>query len=266
MASPNQITVSQLMRLIGTPDCPILLDVCIDEDFAADPRLIPGAKRYPFDQISDVVSSLAAKKVVVICQRGKKLSAGVSALLRAEGIDAEYLEGGNFAWRDAGAPLLPAFTQSSTSFQEATLWVTRHRPKIDRVACPWLIRRFVDRDAKFMFVAPDDVELVAEKFGAIPFDIADAHFGHRGEYCTFDTMLSEFELEIAPLKILSQIVRGADTNQPELSKQSDGLLAMSLGLSRMYKDDLCQMEAGFLFYDALFRWARDASNETHECA
>ena len=194
MASPTQITVSQLHKLIGTPECPTLIDVCIDEDFNDDPRLIPSARRHPFPDILELVPELTGKRVVIICQKGKKLSSGASALLRSAGIAAESLEGGNYEWRDAGLPLVPVDKIPPLNSQGHTLWVTRHRPKIDRIACPWLIRRFVDPRAQFLFVAPSDVLDVAEKFNATPFDVEDvfwSHRGDRGEFCTFDTMVEE---------------------------------------------------------------------------
>ncbi|MBX2885148.1 MAG: chromate resistance protein [Granulosicoccus sp.] len=145
-----------------------------------------------------------------------------------------------------------------------TLWVTRLRPKIDRIACPWLIRRFVDRHAEFLFVSASSVTAVAEKFSAIPFDIEDVYWSHRGDQCTFDTMISEFGLASEALERLATIVRAADTNRHELAPEAAGLLAASLGLSRMYADDLQQLEAGMGLYDAFYRWSRDAVNEGHD--
>jgi len=141
--------------------------------------------------------------------------------------------------------------------------VTRARPKIDRIACPWLIRRFVDPRAVFLFVPPSDVVQVAEQFGGAPFDIEDVFWSHRGDTCTFDTMIEEFALAIPPLLRLATMVRAADTARLELSPEAPGLLAASLGLSRMYADDLEQLEAGMLLYDALYRSCRDAADETH---
>jgi hypothetical protein len=144
-----------------------------------------------------------------------------------------------------------------------TVWVTRARPKVDRIACPWLIRRFVDPDAVFLFVASAEVAGVAERFGAAPFDVEGAFWSHRGELCTFDVMVDEFGLATDPLLRLATIVRGADTARPDLAPEAPGLLAASLGLSRMYSDDLQQLEAGMALYDAFFRWCRDAVDETH---
>ena len=134
---------------------------------------------------------------------------------------------------------------------------------MDRVACPWLIRRFVDPAAVFLFVAPSEVSAVAERFGAAPFDVEGVEWSHRGGLCTFDTMLREWGLETEALARLAAIVRGADTARFDLAPQAAGLLAASLGLSRMHRDDLRQLEAGMALYDAFYRWCRDATEETH---
>lgn len=264
MPSPTEITVSQLNRLIGTPQAPVIVDVCIDEDFHEDPRLIPTAIRHPFKNIEELGSRLQGERVVVICQKGKKLSQGAAALLRNKGVQAETLEGGNFAWRDAGAPLVPVMAIPGEMTSGGTRWVTRHRPKIDRIACPWLIRRFVDPAATFMFVAPGEVLDVADRYDATPFDIEDVLWSHRGEQCTFDVMVEAFKLASEPLNRVADIVRGADTNRHDLAPEAAGLLAVSLGLSRMYRDDLAQLDAGMVIYDALYRWARDATSEGHD--
>ncbi|MDH3388851.1 MAG: sulfurtransferase/chromate resistance protein, partial [Gammaproteobacteria bacterium] len=256
MPSPNEITVAQLSRLIGTPAAPVVIDVRIDDDFAEDPDLIPTALRHPHHDIAALAPQLAGRQVVVYCQKGKKISQGAMALLRNHRVKAEALEGGHFAWRDAGEALLPAAKIPRQQATGRSVWVTRHRPKIDRMACPWLIRRFVDARAQFLFVAPAEVAGVAEKFDATPFDIEGVFWSHRGDSCTFDTMLEEFRLETDALLKLATIVRGADTDRPELAPQSAGLLAASLGLSRMYRDDLEQVDAGMLLYDAFYRWAR----------
>ena len=264
MPSPTEITVPQLSRLLGTDSAPSIVDLRIDEDFELDPDLIPTARRHPFDDLESLVPRLVDKRVVVYCQKGKKISQGATSLLRARGIAAETLEGGHFAWRDAGGMLVPAAKIPVAGTRKNTRWVTRHRPKIDRMACPWLIRRFVDPDAEFLFVAPGEVLAVAEKFDATPFDVEEVFWSHRGEHCSFDTMLEEFRLSSPPLQQLATIVRGADTNRPELAPQCAGLLAASLGLSRIYRADHQQIDAGMLLYDAFYRWARDASKETHD--
>jgi rhodanese-related sulfurtransferase len=259
MPGPNQITPAQLSRLIGTPDAPAIVDVRIPEDIAADPRLVPGAFTLPHGAADPAPDRLRGRRVVVVCQRGLKLSEGVAALLRAQGIAAEVLAGGSLAWAAAGLPMVPL-----AALPPRPLWVTRHRPRIDRIACPWLIRRFVDPAARFLFVAPSEVQAVADRFGATAFDIPGTHWSHRGDLCTFDVMLSEFGLSTPALDRLALVVRGADTNRHDLAPQAAGLLALSVGLSRMFRDDLAQLEAGMTIYDALYRWARDGADEGHD--
>lgn len=264
MPSPDQITVAQLRRLVGTPNCPPIIDVRIDEDFNANPWLIPTARRHSHDSIDELAPTLCGQRAVVVCHKGKKLSEGAAALLRNAGVAAEKLVGGAVAWREAGAILIPADNIPQRNRRGQTLWVTRHRPKIDRIACPWLIRRFVDPAAQFLFVSPAEVADVADRFGATPFDTEDGFWSHRGERCTFDTMIEEFALQSDALDRLATIVRGADTNRHDLAPEAAGLLAASLGLSRMYKNDLEQLDAGMLLYDAMYRWARDAVDEGHD--
>ncbi len=264
MAAPNEITVPQLLRLIGLPDAPVIVDISIDPDFADDPYLIPGSFRHPHTDLAGLKERLAGRPCVVTCQRGIKLSQGLVARLHADGMQAEYLSGGMYGWRDhAGAPRVPAAVLPAPT-DGATLWVTRHRPKIDRIACPWLIRRFIDPDARFLFVSPAEVMGVADRYGATPFDVEDVFWSHRGPKCTFDTMLDEFALHTDALDTLATVIRAADTNTHDTSPQAAGLLALSVGLSRQYRNDQAQLEAGMTLYDALYRWARDGVDEGHD--
>jgi rhodanese-related sulfurtransferase len=263
MSSYTSISPDKLSRLIGTANAPTLIDVRSDEDFAADPRLIPGARRRSHLDVEDWGSGLAGQSAVVICQKGQKLSEGTAAWLRHGRVAAEILEGGQLGWTQAELPTVPAGKIPKRDGRGRTIWVTRERPKIDRIACPWLIRRFVDPAAVFLFVASPEVEAVAERFGATPFDIENVFWSHRGELCTFDVMVREFGLSTPPLERLATMVRAADTARLELSPEAPGLLAASLGLSRMYDDDLEQLNAGLLLYDAFYRWCRDATKETH---
>ena len=268
MSSMNSIPVEKLARLIGVPHGPTLVDVRTAEDFAADPRFIPGAIRRPYETASEWTQEFSGRAVVVICQKGQKLSEGVAAWLRHHGAcSAETLAGGHEAWRAADFPLVAEAKLPPRDAKGRTVWVTRARPKVDRIACPWPIRRFVDPAAVFLFVAPPEVLGVAEHFAAAPFDIEgdNVFWTHRGELCTFDVMVQEFGLgDVEPLARLALIVRGADTARPDLAPEAAGLLAASLGLSRMHDDDLAQLDAGMALYDALFRWARDAVDERHD--
>jgi rhodanese-related sulfurtransferase len=263
MPSFASIAPDKLARLLGSARSPVIIDVREDEALDADKRLIPASVHLPYASAEQWAAAYRGKLVAVSCQRGKKLAEGAAAWLRHYGADAEVVEGGFEAWRDAGLPLVPLAAMPKRNATGSTVWVTRSRPKIDRIACPWLIRRFVDPSAVFLFVAPAEVNAVAERFGATPFDVNGVYWSHRDELCTFDVMVSEFGLTSEPLSRLAAIVRGADTNRLDLAPEAAGLLAISLGLSRMFADDLEQLDAGVLIYDALYRWSRDATDETH---
>ncbi len=263
MSSNISISAAQLSKLIGLPDAPVIIDVRIPDDVAADPRRLPGSDSRSHTDVSVWANAYAGQRVVVSCQRGLKLSEGVAAWLRHHGVAAENLTGGFEAWRDAGGLLLRGAALPPRDAAGRSVWVTRTRPKVDRIACPWLIRRFVDRHAVFLFVSPSEVAAVAERFAATPFDIEGVFWSHRGERCSFDVMVEEFGLATPALDRLAAIVRAADTATLETVPEAAGFLAASLGLSRMFRDDLAQLDAGMLLYDAMYRWCRDASEETH---
>jgi hypothetical protein len=143
-------------------------------------------------------------------------------------------------------------------------WITRERPKIDRIACPWLITRYIDAGAEFLFVPAADVHRIAAETGAIPFDVEGVELSHVGPLCSFDALLSKYALDRNPALIrLARIVRGADTARLDLAPQCAGLLAISFGLSRMFADDHEQLRHGLLIYDALLAWLEQAPDETH---
>ncbi len=142
-------------------------------------------------------------------------------------------------------------------------WITRERPKIDRIACPWLIKRFIDPQAEFLFVPTEKVFSIAQASGAIPYDIPGAELSHVGELCSFDAFLRHYGLNAPALAQLAVIVRGADTDRHALAPQCAGLLAISLGLSRNFSDDHVMLAHGMVMYDALYAWCRDAQGETH---
>ncbi|MBH5371676.1 chromate resistance protein ChrB domain-containing protein [Bradyrhizobium glycinis] len=263
MSTFTTISSDKMARLIGTANAPVLIDVRTEQDFAADRRLIPGSIKLSHDNVADWGGAFAGRRVVVSCLRGEKLAQGTAAWLRQLGAQAETLEGGFEGWKAAKLPLVDTRKLPPRDAKGRTVWVTRARPKVDRIACPWLIRRFVDPGAVFLYVAPSEVVAVGERFGAAPFDIENVFWSHRGELCTFDVMIEEFGIATPPLLRLATLVRGADTARPELAPEAPGLLAASLGLSRMYDDDLEQLEAGMLLYDAFYRWCRDATTETH---
>ena len=141
-------------------------------------------------------------------------------------------------------------------------WVTRERPKIDRIACPWLIARFIDEQPEFLYVPSDQVLRVAGETGAIPYDVPDVELSHVGELCSFDAFLRKYALAEPELQELATIVRGADTGRLDLAPQAPGLLALSLGLSALFQDDQEMLRHGMVVYDALYAWLKRARGET----
>ena len=260
MSSLNSITSDKLLRLIGTSACPAIIDLRRPSG-----AIIPASRPLDPDAVDHWAAELAAAPAVIVCDDGKRLSPGVAAWLRHRGVDAAILDGGFEAWQAANHPAVDATKLPERDNSGRTTWVTRARPKVDRIACPWLIRRFVDPRAIFLFVAPSEVESVAAQFEGAPFDFEGVFWTHRGDQCSFDTMIDELGLGgFEALQQLRVIVRGADTARPDLAPQCAGLVAASLGLSRMYSDDLEQLDAGMVLYDALYRWCRDATDETHD--
>lgn len=266
MSAPFFLSAPELSAALLSPQPPVLLDVRRREIVAESGHLIPGAR---LADHTDGVSLAAAldrnRPVVLACAHGHNRSQRVAALLRERGFAASSLEGGYDAWREAGLPLVRRTAAGVTLGDAPTAWVTRRRPKIDRVACPWLIARFLDPEARFLFVEPDQVLAVAQDEGAIAYDLPGAPFEHDGEFCTFDTLLSAFGLAEDPqLMGLARIVRGADTDRLDLAPQCAGLLAVSLGLSaRFGDDDHAVLRHGFVVYDGLHAWLRSARDERH---
>jgi hypothetical protein len=142
-------------------------------------------------------------------------------------------------------------------------WITRERPKIDRIACPWLVARFIDQSPEFLYVKAGDVMRVAQETGATPYDVPGVELSHVGELCSFDAFLAKYTLDDPALAQLAVIVRGADTSRLDLAPQSAGLYALSLGLSQLYADDHEMLRHGLVMYDALYAWCRSCQHETH---
>ena len=258
MPGPDEISVTQLARLIGTPDAPHIIDVRPPEDRDADPYLMPCARVASHLTPETAIPPGPPHSIAVTCYKGGKFAQGAAALLRNQGHLAEVIEGGWAAWRAAGLPVI------DRAARDQDLWVTRHRPKIDRIACPWLIRRFLNPEARILYVSPAAVPEVAAKFDAIPFDVEGVPHSHVGDNCTFDTLLDLFGLHSEPLSRMALVIRAADTDRHDLAPQAAGLLAISVGLSRQFRDDIAQLEAGMVIYDALYRWARDGFDEGHD--
>jgi hypothetical protein len=142
-------------------------------------------------------------------------------------------------------------------------WITRERPKIDRIACPWLIAKFIDKEPEFLYVPAKEVMAVAADTGATPYDIPDVELSHVGELCSFDAFLKKYQLTDPALAQLAVIVRGADTSRLDLTPQSPGLYALSLGLAQVFSDDHEMLKHGMVMYDALYAWCRHCQAEAH---
>jgi rhodanese-related sulfurtransferase len=261
---PRKISPQELIATIGTERFPLVVDVRRENVFrSSDRRIVASVWRDHLTTAQWLPELPAGKRVVVYCTHGHNVSELAIARLASAGANAAVLEGGLDAYAQAGGMLVRSSAPGVDVAAGSSVWVTRERPKIDRIACPWLIRRFIDPLAIFHFVAAAWVKDVADEMGAIPYDIKDAHYSHRGETCTFDTLISEFGLADPALDHLARIVRGADTARPDLEPQAAGLLAISLGLSAIEPDDRAQLEKGMLIYDALYGWCRHARHETH---
>jgi rhodanese-related sulfurtransferase len=220
---------------------PLVIDVRRRERFLESPYLIKGALRRDPERVQEWQAALPrGVDIVVYCVHGHEVSQNA-----AKALGARYLEGGIEHWKDDGGEL------AAKPAKAPTRWVTRERPKIDRIACPWLLRRFVDADAQILYVPAPEVKDTAD---AVAFDIPGAEFGHEGELCSFDAFLRIFRLRDPGLEKLARIVRGADTNRLALAPECAGLLAVSLGLSLLYRDDHEMLEKGMLVYDALYAW------------
>jgi rhodanese-related sulfurtransferase len=230
------------------------------ERFLEAPDLIDGALRRDPTRVEDWRKTLPTDAAVVVyCVHGHEVSQNAATALCAvlPTLGASYLEGGIEGWRAAGGELFGKPKGGSSR------WVTRERPKIDRIACPWLVKRFVDPEAEFLYVPTPDVKRVATEREAVPYDIPDVEFTHDGELCSFDAFIKRFRLRDPALDELALIVRGADTNRLDLTPQSAGLAAVSLGLSLNYKNDLEMLAQGMTVYDALYSWCKKGKAEVH---
>jgi rhodanese-related sulfurtransferase len=247
------ISAAILKQSIRSSAPPLVIDVRRNERFRESPYLLKGALRRDPERVQEWKKSLPrAASVVVYCVHGHEVSQSV-----AKALGARYLEGGIEHWREEGGEV------ASKPKNAATRWVTRERPKIDRIACPWLVRRFVDPEAEFLYVPTPEVRKIAQEKDAVPYDIPDVEFSHDGELCSFDAFLKKFHLKDPALEELALIVRGADTNRLELAPQAPGLAALSLGLSINFKNDHEMLEHGMVMYDALYAWCREGKNEIH---
>jgi rhodanese-related sulfurtransferase len=279
VAASDSLSISpaQLAAALGSPSAPLVLDVRRPARFAESQRILPAARHCAPEDVARFAAGHTPGDVVVYCVYGHEVGLEAARTLRAAGWNARYLAGGIEGgqdgvdapqavadWRDQPLPRLRKRADLGVTGEKPSRWITRERPKIDRIACPWLIRRFIDRQAEFFYVPAAQVFDEAKRLGAVPYDIPDAPITHEWELCSFDALLKAFDLDDPALRKLALIVRGADTDRLSLAPQSGGLLALSLGLSALHAhDDHAMLEAAMPMYDALYAWCRAAQGETH---
>ena len=255
------ISAASLRQSLASARPPLVIDVRKGPTFLGAPDLIRGALRRDPLRVADWGKTLPGDSdVVVYCVHGHEVSQGAAQALRAalpQALGARYLEGGIEAWRQSGGELFGKPKGASSR------WVTRERPKIDRIACPWLVKRFIDPEAEFLYVPTPDVKRAAAEREAVPYDIPDVTFSHDGDLCSFDAFVKHFRLKDPALDDLALIVRGADTGRLDLAPQAAGLLAISLGLSLNFSDDYEMLEHGMTLYDALYAWCKKGKAEAH---
>ncbi len=254
------ITASQLKTgLLGASPL-LLIDVRREPAFRSAADMAAGALRRDPAKVAEWAKELPrAGSVVVYCVHGHEVSQNAAKALREAGFAATFLEGGlEEGWKAAGGAV------AAKPKEAATRWVTRERPKIDRIACPWLVARFVDPGAEFLYVPSKEVLATAKAKEAVPYDVPDVQFTHDGELCSFDAFVKTYRLGGDPaLARLATIVRGADIGRLDLAPQAAGLLAVSLGLSRNFPDDHQMLAHGMVMYDALYAWCKEGQDETH---
>lgn len=279
VSSVPSISPSQLRAAQGSATAPLLLDVRREAKFAQSPRLLAGAVRCAPEDVARFAAGQPVREVVVYCVYGHNVSADAAATLRAAGWPALALAGGieggedgadtsqDIAqWRASPPLTLAKRPDLGVTGEQPSRWITRERPKIDRIACPWLIRRFIDPRAEFFYVPTAQVFSEAQRLNAVAYDIAGAPITHEWERCSFDALIRAFDLRDPALDALADIVRAADTDRLTMVPQAAGLLALSLGLSRLHSDDHAMLAAALPLYDALYAWCRGDRAEVHQWA
>lgn len=256
------ITPDELYAQLGLAEAPLVIDVRSVAACERVPLMVPGAVHGDPEQLASWSASLSRTRTIVTCgEHDEDGAVAATATLSGLGYAAGRLEGGLTSWRARGYPTVRI--RRDLRVPGGSRWVTRERPKIDRLACPWLIRRFIDPYALFFYVPADRVRTEAEPLGAEPYDIADVRFSHRGPRCSFDAFLEEFGLQDPAIDLLANIVRAADTGRLDEAREAPGLLAISLGLSATTPDDQLLLEHAMSLYDGLYAWCKRAHDETH---
>jgi len=279
VSSVPSLSPSQLRAAQGSANAPLLLDVRREAKFSESPRLLAGAVRCAPEDVARFAATQPAREVVVYCVYGHNVSADAAATLRAAGWPAQALAGGieggedgvdtpqDIAqWRATPPLTLAKRPDLGVTGEQPSRWITRERPRIDRIACPWLIRRFIDPRAEFFYVPTAQVFSEAARLNAVAYDIAGAPITHEWERCSFDALIRAFDLQDPALDALADIVRAADTDRLTMVPQAAGLLALSLGLARLHSDDHAMLAAALPLYDALYAWCRGDRAEVHQWA
>ncbi len=274
MTSSFSISPCDLLPRIGTTTAPILLDVRRDPAFDASPHMIAGAQRCAPQNVAAWGAANAAlriKEIVVHCVYGHNVSADACSELRALGFNALALAGGIkggedgvdtaediTAWRAVGLPTWRKRSDLGLTGAGGSRWVTRERPMIDRIACPWLVRRWIDANAVFDYVPDAQVFAHASQVQGLAYDVVGARITHRENECSFEALLQAVDLHTPALDLLGRIVRGADTDLLKLEPPCAGLLAITQGMARLHaQDDAAMLHAMMPIYDALYAWCVD---------
>jgi rhodanese-related sulfurtransferase len=270
------ISPRELNQRIGRPGAPMVLDVRRTRVFEGATHVLAGATFCAPEEVAALAASGPPRDVIVYCHYGHQVSQDATRTLREAGWNATWLAGGITggetgvdpqeeiaAWRAERPLRMRKRADLGVTGERPSRWITRERPKIDRVACPWLILRFIDPQAQFFYVPTGEVLEKARQLDAVAFDIEGGAISHEWEKCSFDALLAAFELKDPALEQLAAIVRGADTDRLSIAPQSAGLLAISLGLSRLHADDHAMLQAALPVYDALYAWCRDGAGESH---
>lgn len=254
------VSARTIYAQLGLNHAPTLIDVRPASDIERVPRMIPGAMHVEFHLIEQWLRKRQPQTLCIYSSAAHEIEV-LAHTLSNSGANVSVLQGGIDDWMSSALPTIRV--REDLGVPGKSQWVTRERPKIDRIACPWLIRRFIDPLATFHYVPAQRVRSDASALGAQPYDIPDVTFSHRGARCSFDAFLDEFELHDPILDELACIVRAADTATLEQSREAPGLLAISLGLSASIDNDQLLLETAMLVYDALYTWCKTARDEPH---
>jgi rhodanese-related sulfurtransferase len=266
-----KILPNQLNDLIGRAHRPLILDTRRELKFLESDRIICGAIRLLPEHVERFAQSQNPAQALVYCVYGHNVSEEAVATLNQLGWQASALAGGieggqtgvdsaadQAHWKSQGLFTIKKRPDWGVTGEQPSRWITRSRPKIDRIACPWLISRFIDARAEFFYVPSETVFSEAKKLNAVPYDIDGAPVSHVADQCSFDALLAGFDLHVPALNLLATIIRGADTHCLDLAPQAAGLLAISRGMSTIHQDDHAMLAAMMPVYDALYVWCQQS--------